>query len=283
MDKFAFHIFSDDRFMDLTLYQYGYEKCQPLHSFGPAVRNHYLFHYIVSGKGTLSVDHNNVSREYPLQGGAGFLIEPGRITTYTADLHDPWEYCWIEFDGLKAREILEGAGLSSDSPVFTPQTEQAGEILRKEMVYLSSCSVSSSYHLIGHLFLVMDAILTGAATRRKTQNGKRTQFYTNEAISFIYANYALPITVEDIAKRLNLDRSYFGKIFRETMGQSPQEFLIRYRMSKAAELLKTTDISIKDISVKVGYPNQLHFSRAFKNVYDQCPRSYRQNNRIIKS
>ena len=55
MDKFAFHIFSDDRFMDLTLYQYGYEKCQPLHSFGPAVRNHYLFHYIVSGKGTLSV------------------------------------------------------------------------------------------------------------------------------------------------------------------------------------------------------------------------------------
>lgn len=129
----------------------------------------------------------------------------------------------------------------------------------------------------------MDAILTGAATRRKTQNGKRTQFYTNEAISFIYANYALPITVEDIAKRLNLDRSYFGKIFRETMGQSPQEFLISYRMSKAAELLKTTDISIKDISVKVGYPNQLHFSRDFKNVYDQSPRSYRQNNRIIKS
>ena len=67
------------------------------------------------------------------------------------------------------------------------------------------------------------------------------------------------------------------------MGQSPQEFLIRYRMSKAAELLKTTDISIKDISIKVGYPNQLHISRTFKNVYDQSPRSYRQNNRIIKS
>lgn len=51
MDKVLFHMFSDDRFMDLTLYQYGYEKCRPLHSYGPFVRNHFLFHYIISGKG----------------------------------------------------------------------------------------------------------------------------------------------------------------------------------------------------------------------------------------
>ena len=56
MDKVLFHVFSDDRFMDLTLYQYGYEQCLPLHSYGPFVRNHFLFHYIISGKGTLLVD-----------------------------------------------------------------------------------------------------------------------------------------------------------------------------------------------------------------------------------
>ena len=55
-----FHVFSDDRFMDLTLYQYGYEKCRPLHSFGPSFRNHFLFHYIFSGKGTLLVDEIGV-------------------------------------------------------------------------------------------------------------------------------------------------------------------------------------------------------------------------------
>ena len=66
------------------------------------------------------------------------------------------------------------------------------------------------------------------------------------------------------------------------MGLAPQEFLIQYRMSRAAELLKTSDIPVKDISVQVGYPNQLHFSRAFKNVYGVSPRTYRQNNRILK-
>ena len=282
MENLLFQIFSDDRFMDLTLYQYGYEKCLPLHSYGPAVRNHYLFHYVISGKGTLSVDKVTYSREYEIHGGMGFLIEPGQINTYYADRADPWEYTWIEFDGMKVKEILEAAGLSTESPVYTPKSEQAGNVLKEELLYLATCQKKTSYHLIGHMFLIMDALLSGSAAKRKIQNGKRTQFYTNEAITFISSNYSFPITVEDIASRLNLDRSYFGKIFKETMGQSPQEFLIRNRMSKAAEFLKTTDLSVKDISIKVGYPNQLHFSRAFKNVYGQSPRSYRQNTKIIK-
>ena len=116
-----FHVFSGDRFMDLTLYQYGYEKCRPLHSFGPSVRNHFLFHYIFSGKGTLLVDETKTStKEYKLHGGMGFLIEPERINTYFADREDPWEYAWVEFSGLKAKEILDTAGLSTESPVFIP-------------------------------------------------------------------------------------------------------------------------------------------------------------------
>lgn len=282
MDNLLFQVFSDDRFMDLTLYQYGYEKCLPLHSYGPAIRNHYLFHYVISGKGSLSVDKGDGSENYEIHENMGFLIEPAHINTYCADREDPWEYAWIEFDGLKAKEILESAGLSTEHPIFLPQSEQAGTLLKDELFHLASSKTQSSYHLIGHLFLIMDALLSGSSSRRKTQNGKRTQFYTNEAIAFISANYPFSITVEDMANRLNLDRSYFGKIFRENMGQSPQEFLIRYRLSKAAELLKTTDLSIKDISVQVGYPNQLHFSRAFKNVYGLSPRSYRQKTRIIK-
>ena len=65
------------------------------------------------------------------------------------------------------------------------------------------------------------------------------------------------------------------------MGQSPQEFLINYRMTKAASLLKTTDLSVGEISLLVGYTNQLHFSRAFKNVFRISPREYRQKNKLI--
>lgn len=95
-------------------------------------------------------------------------------------------------------------------------------------------------------------------------------------------NFQNNITVEDIAGFCNLNRSYFGKIFRDAMGKSPQEFLISYRMTKAAELLKLTDLTIGDISNAVGYPSQLHFSRAFKNVYQVSPRQWRTEHKLSK-
>lgn len=73
----------------------------------------------------------------------------------------------------------------------------------------------------------------------------------------------------------------FTYFFKEALGKSPQEFLMSYRMIKAAELLKLTRLSIRDISNAVGYTNQLHFSRAFKKIYGLSPREWRNQNRVI--
>lgn len=277
MSDCVVNVLADERFMDLNIYQYGYERCEPLHSYGPYIRNNYLFHYVISGKGVLHVDCDGSSEEYHISAGSGFLIEPGQITTYYADKSLPWEYTWVEFGGLRAREILDSAGLSHHSPVFVPTSAQAGETLKNEMLYLVSHSQESALHLMGHLFLLLDALVQGSSRKKRIQGGRLSKFYTREAVAFIEQNYALPITIEDMAKRCGLDRSYFGKIFKDTMGQSPQDFLIRYRMSKASELLTTTTLPVGDISSQVGYPNQLHFSRAFKKIYGISPRAYRQN------
>ena len=60
------------------------------------------------------------------------------------------------------------------------------------------------------------------------------------------------------------------------MGESPQAFLLHYRMARAAQLLKDTKLSVGEIAQQVSYDNQLHFSRAFKNVHGVSPREYRQ-------
>ena len=261
MSDSIFHIFSDERFLDLTVYQYGYEKCEPLHSYGPFVRNHYLFHYIISGKGMLSVTEKDDNAVYHMEAHSGFLIEPGRINLYSADQKFPWEYVWVEFDGLRAKELMEEAGLSNDLTQYPDNSRPLG--------------------IIGQLYLIMDALIQGSSNKKRLQGGKLSRFYAQEALSFIEQNYALPITVEDMANRCNLDRSYFGKVFKDMIGQSPQDFLIRYRMSKATSLLTSTSLSIGDISVQVGYPNQLHFSRAFRNIYGMSPRQYRQQNKLL--
>ena len=132
-----------------------------------------------------------------------------------------------------------------------------------------------SFHLIGHLYLFIDSLVRSSTSVPLGQGSSLREFYLKEAISFIEQNFQNDISVEDIAACCGLNRSYFGKIFHENMGKSPQEFLISYRMTKAAELLKLTALSVADIGNAVGYPNQLHFSRAFKNVYAISPRQWR--------
>lgn len=273
-----FAIFPSMTFVDLGLYQFGREDCDPAHSFGPAIRNHYLFHYILNRKGTFMwQDRKGHEHSATLRAGQGFLISPRQITTYVADERIPWEYCWLEFDGLRAKESLERTGLSVNDPVYTPVHQKYTDIMRDEMLYIVRNKKEAPLHLIGHLYIFIDA-LTRSVRDYKPSEGNVKDFYIKEALAFIEHNYMNDISVEDIAESSGLNRSYFGKIFKESVGKSPQEFLISYRMIKAAELLRMTRYSVNEIGNAVGYPNQLHFSRAFKNVYGVSPRNWRNVN-----
>ena len=276
-----FTIFPSMNFVDLGLYQFGKEDCDPAHSYGPAIRNHYLFHYILNGKGTLMwQDGKRHENKTVLRAGQGFLISPGQITTYIADDRIPWEYCWLEFDGLRAKEALEITGLSVNHPVYNPVHREFEAIMRDEMLYIVRNKKEAPLHLIGHLYIFIDA-LARSVTDYRPASGKVKDFYIKEALAFIENNYMNEITVEDIAEVSGLNRSYFGKIFKESVGKSPQEFLIHYRMIKAAQLLSMTRYSVGEIANAVGYPNQLHFSRAFKGVYGVSPRNWRKDNSIL--
>ena len=277
-----FSIFPNMNFVDLGLYQFGREDCAPAHSFGPAIRNHYLFHYILGGKGTFMwQDGNGRNHTATLKAGQGFLISPRQITTYVADERIPWEYCWLEFDGLRAKESLEITGLSVNQPVYNPVHREFEAVMRDEMLYIVHNKKEAPLHLIGHLYIFIDA-LTRSVRDYRPSTDKVKDFYIKEALAYIEHNYMNDITIENIAESSGLNRSYFGKIFKESVGRSPQEFLISYRMIKAAELLKLTSYPINEIGNAVGYPNQLHFSRAFKNMYGVSPRKWRSENAIDK-
>lgn len=276
MSKYIFSVFPIENFIDLGLYQFGWEHCDPSHSYGPAARNHYLFHYVISGTGTLYADNSKGETvEYHIKSGQGFMIFPKQICTYIADQNIPWEYVWLEFDGLRAKETIDITSLSMDSPVYHTHDRENAKAMKDEMLYIVNHREESPFHLIGHLFLFIDKLIKSFSTAHLEQDNSMRSFYIKEAISFIEQNFQNDITVVDIATSCGLNRSYFGKIFHESIGKTPQEFLINYRMIKATELLKLTSLSIADIGSAVGYPNQLHFSRAFKNVYGISPRQWR--------
>ncbi len=280
MSNIFFNIFPNENFIDLGMYQYGYEQCEPGHSFGPATRNHYLFHYIISGTGTLMANTTKgETQTYSIKSGQGFLIFPGQITTYIADQNLPWEYVWIEFDGLRVKEAIDLTELSVNTPVYHSHSKDLREQLMNEMLYIVHHAKESPFHLIGHLYLFLDYLTRSAKSAKLVQSSKMSNYYIKEAINYIEQNFQNNITIEDIAAVCGINRSYFGKIFRNSIGRSPQEFLMNYRMVKATELLKLTSLSIAEIGSAVGYENQLHFSRAFKTIYGVSPREWRNKHK----
>ena len=280
MSNILFNIFPNENFIDLCMYQFGYEQCDPGHSFGPATRNHYLFHYILSGTGTLMADNaKGETQTYSIKSGQGFIIFPGQINTYIADKQLPWEYMWIEFDGLRIKESLSVTDLCKDAPIYHSHSKELREKLADEMLYIVNHPHESSFRLIGHLYLFMDYLLQSAKSTKLVSSGRMSDYYIKEAINYIEQNFQNNISIEDIATVCGINRSYLGKIFRNSIGRSPQEFLMNYRMVKATELLKLTPLSIADVSSAVGYENQLHFSRAFKNIYGVSPREWRNQNK----
>ena len=276
-----FHsIFPNENFLDLKPYQYGWEECAPLHSFGPFIRNHYLFHYIISGKGMLfSHAVNGDVYEYELGTGQGFLICPGQINLYTADAQDPWHYVWVEFDGMRVPEYLWNAGLEQDKPIYQPRTAEEGDVLRDHLLYFSQHAARSPLHLVGHLSLFLDNLIEYSSRRRGADERERQDYYIHEAVVYIQQNYQRQLTVDEVAGFCKLNRNYFSRRFKEVVGCSPQEFIIRTRLTSAAELLRSTGLPVKTVADRCGYPNQLHFSQAFHKYYGLPPREWRKQNK----
>ena len=85
-----------DNIKDIDFYYAGYQKCTPGH-FYEGIRDHYIIHYIFSGKGIFETEDNT----YNLKKGNGFLIFPGQTHFYRADDKNPWEYCWFALNGMQ--------------------------------------------------------------------------------------------------------------------------------------------------------------------------------------
>lgn len=93
-----------------------------------------------------------------------------------------------------------------------------------------------------------------------------------EAITkYLNDNYIEDISLYTLSQNMYLSPVYISKIFKEVMGDSPINYLIRIRLSKAKELLQESNLSIKEISEAVGYKDPYYFSKLYKKYYDVSP------------
>lgn len=251
----------------LAFYFCGWEKCEPGHFFGPAVRPHFLLHFILAGKGY----YERAGERYEIGPGQGFLIFPGESTRYQADRTDPWEYCWIGFGGTEAESILRECGLGQESVVF--QDRSAGR-LRREMLQLVDSfghGDVNSYMLLGRLYMTLSYMMP-----KQSASASVAQDYVNRALDFIHNNFGYEIGVAEIARTVGIDRTYLYRIFRQQVGESPKRYLTAFRLRMASGMLEETGLSVTEVALSCGFKEASLFDRQFGAAYGCTPLQYRR-------
>lgn len=263
----------DQNFEDFYLLYCGHQECPSSYSFGPAVRPNYLIHYVVKGKGYYYVN----DRKYTIEANQGFLIRPHELTFYQADEDDPWTYLWIGFDGKKVKTYLKYSGMDENNYTFSCNETDLLNSYVNQMLKHDTLSHYNELSLQGLLFLFFAALAKSAETPYE-EDVEIDNLYISKAIEYIQKNYQNPILVTDIANYVSLSRTYLTTIFQQTLHMSPQQFLLKFRITKASELLIHTDLSINAIAHSCGYTDPLAFSKTFKKITGLSPSQYRKSN-----
>lgn len=255
--------------LDLRLDFYGYEDCLPDQFFGPAIRENYVLHYITEGKGFLEYKDQKI----PLQKGDIFLLIPGEVTYYFADNQTPWSYYWLGISGIKAQEYFNLSSIHDTAYLRSPHTKALGNFIGtivKDAERLDE-SKASQLHVISQLFELMHQ-LNALSPNLDQETISPSQKLYREAKHLIDIGYnSQDISIQYIADKLGVHRSYLSSIFKDFHKISPKEYLLEVRMNRAKELLETTNQPIKIIAYSVGYLDPLHFSKAFRQYYDCSP------------
>lgn len=265
------YIFSNDfyRNIDAMIYTCGYENCAPGHSYGPIMRNGYLIHYVLDGKGIYKAR----GELFRLKAGDAFLICPDELIYYEADKHEPWTYTWIGMQGIKVRGYLERTSLP-DSLVAhygeDPQLRLCHEKMSEADKLPQNRDLVMNSIMYEYLFLLAAKFPSG-----KLQQNDDKQSHAERALQYIEDHYCDSITIQDIADALGINRSYLHRMFKAFTGMSIQSYLLDYRMRKACILLKNTDLSIRAVAHSVSYIDPLYFSRIFRQKMGASPSEYR--------
>ena len=253
--------------LSLTVYSAGFQKCPPDYGWGPGVRDHYLLHYVVSGCGTYQFDN----RTFVLSAGDAFLASPEIPIFYQADHDSPWEYYWVGFAGPTAHLLLAQTPFSRSSPIYHVP---AGEQLRQSLLEIYKARGSdypSAVRMAGLLQAALGLLMTPAA-----HNGREAlSDYARQGALYLRQNYSRSVTVEELARQTGISRSYLYRAFQSEFHCSPSAYLTRFRLQRACQLLRHSQLSVSAVAASVGYDDPFYFSRAFKRETGCSPSEYR--------
>ena len=264
----------------------GYFPCAPDWSLPEQVRPHYQVWLIERGSATLVVE----GRSLALDPGIALMVPPH---TRRHGWHDPADplHCYVFSFAVRVLGAAAPNALVAVPARFRPAPERwtallatAAEVERELQGELPGHTLlvnAAMARLVGLLWrevATRHALDAGGPFRAGTVTRERGETVSRLApvFAFIAAHFGERVTLAQLAQLAHLSPAHFSTTFRRVTGLSPFQYLHRYRLQHAKELLGDRDASVAQVASTAGFPDPFYFARAFKRSEGLSPTQYRQ-------
>ena len=238
----------------------------PGECYGPIIRNVFIIECCVEGFGSVIINGN----EFEVTPGDCYILLPGDTIIHTADNKNPRKGYWCAIDGFDLRYIFKEAGFSSKTP-FAPK-ELFNELCSILQKMVSEWSKNDAGKALRETALIYEFLGILLKNKKPTTNDDRIE----RAIGLMETKYHEHLNIDDIAREIGLERSYFSVLFKEKTTVSPHKYLTSLRIRKACDLIEKEHCSISEAAIATGL-DPSNFSRIFKRETGKTPLEYFHN------
>lgn len=230
------------------------------------------------------------NRVYRLQTGDLLIIPPGdyhmcsyeekgvhdRVTVYFDEVKvDPSLYPFLEYLSIKS----PGPGQANHFHIPDSAQSDLQLFLNRMLEYYRALTPYGDV-MLDYLFPVFLLFLShNIEAPRETSSNDSPYQGLEAAASFISEHYMEPLTLEQAACIAGFTPSYFSRKFKEVAGIGFRDYLTHIRIARSATLLRTTSLSVQDISQQCGFSSGNYFGDVFRSIYHVSPREYRTQER----
>ncbi|NLK40803.1 MAG: helix-turn-helix domain-containing protein [Planctomycetes bacterium] len=256
---------------DLAIVCGGYEKCAPDFDINRSNYPYYFIKYTVNGKGTLHVSGQNLF----LRPGVLTGFAPGTPHHYRSDPFQPMEHIFITFLGEECPDLFQKSTMGEKHYILTDNPDETLNLMNK-ILLLGHEKIDHAQEIcccyLRILLLEQAAYLTKTKTNFPISKG--TYLDCKRYIDTHFSSIKSP---GEVAEKCGIDVRYLSVLFKRYCHISPSQYLQRLKLNKAANLLLTTDLAIKEVAFRVGFEDPHHFSKNFKELHGLSPVHYREN------
>lgn len=248
----------------------GREQTSPTYRIERKSFKFYSIEFVSSGRGSLTMN----GKTFPLRPGAIYCYGKRTPHIIETDPEQPMLKHFVDFTGSALKELLKTTAFLSGRPLFVSTPFRIRSIF--ENLITTGNTESRNRDALCAL-LLRQLILTADDNSMDADAAFSPAWQTYmRCRQYIERHYLELPSIGKAAEACFVDQAYLSRLFKRFAEESPLQLLTRLKMSKAADLLSSGDLLIKQVGEEVGFADPYHFSRVFKRVYGIPPETFTQ-------